>query len=192
MKHNYDTKAKDFAYKAHEGQTRKDGVTPFTNHLDEVASIVRELTDDKELIAVAYLHDTVEDTDVTLDELRNEFNERIAHLVDLETEDKRHHLSEEESWRVRKEEQINHLKTIKNEDKDVFAVVLGDKLAILREIKEDFIKVGDKTFNKLNNKNKEEQYWYYNSFYEVISESSLFTNHILLDEMKETLDFIFK
>lgn len=187
----YKEKAKAFAYEAHKGQLRKDGVTPFTNHLDDVASIVDLLTGDDELVAVAYLHDTIEDTDVTLEQVKEHFNERIARFVEMESEDKRPHMSEKDSWKLRKEEQINHLNSIEGEDTAVLAVALGDKLSNLRDIKADYDINGNASFNKFNNKVKGDHYWYYNSFYEIISEKTSFENKEPLEEMRSILDEVF-
>lgn len=61
---------KIFAKKAHEGQTRNDGVTPYFNHIEQVAENTRILGGSEVEIAVAYLHDIIEDTEVTEDYLR--------------------------------------------------------------------------------------------------------------------------
>jgi GTP diphosphokinase / guanosine-3',5'-bis(diphosphate) 3'-diphosphatase len=69
------------AEQAHEGQKRKSGEAYFT-HCVAVASILADMQLDAEVIAAALLHDVVEDTDVTLDQLRSEFGGEIARLVD--------------------------------------------------------------------------------------------------------------
>lgn len=69
------------AEKAHEGQKRKSG-EPYFTHCVAVASILAEMNMDTETIAAGLLHDIVEDTDVTIDMLRNEFGSAIALLVD--------------------------------------------------------------------------------------------------------------
>jgi guanosine-3',5'-bis(diphosphate) 3'-pyrophosphohydrolase len=70
-----------FAEKAHRGQLRKSG-EEFINHPWAVASICARLHLDEQTIAAALLHDVVEDTDVELDEIRTEFGNEIAQLVD--------------------------------------------------------------------------------------------------------------
>ena len=54
---------------AHSGMTRKGTRIPYLSHPVEAASIIAEMTDDQELIAAAVLHDVVEDTEVTAQEL---------------------------------------------------------------------------------------------------------------------------
>jgi len=71
-------KARTVATTAHEGQTRRDGKTPYITHPYAVA----ELVEGDDAKAVAMLHDVVEDTSVTLAELEKEFPERITKAVD--------------------------------------------------------------------------------------------------------------
>ena len=75
-------KAFDFARKAHEGQKRKYTGAPYFDHPVEVAKIIKGVFHSEEMVAAALLHDVVEDTPVTLDEIRTEFGENIAALVD--------------------------------------------------------------------------------------------------------------
>ncbi|MDB2315472.1 HD domain-containing protein [bacterium] len=75
-------KAKLFATKAHEGQVRKYTGEPYIIHPIEVSEIVERYNGSKEMIAAALLHDVVEDTDVTIEEIRNEFGNSVAMLVD--------------------------------------------------------------------------------------------------------------
>jgi (p)ppGpp synthase/HD superfamily hydrolase len=82
--------AADLAARRHNGMARKGrGSEPYINHLAEVANILAEVTDgaDAELVAAGWLHDTVEDTGVTLVELMAEFGDRVASLVDEVTDD---------------------------------------------------------------------------------------------------------
>lgn len=69
------------AEKAHEGQTRASG-EPYITHCAAVAIILAELRAPSEIVAAALLHDTVEDTPLTLEDIRLEFGENIARLVD--------------------------------------------------------------------------------------------------------------
>jgi GTP pyrophosphokinase len=71
----------DFAERAHTGQTRASG-EPFFHHALAVARILADLRLDHETIAAAILHDVVEDTNATLEEVEREFGPRVAALVD--------------------------------------------------------------------------------------------------------------
>ena len=72
--------ALDFAARAHEGQRRKSG-EPYIIHPIEVACVLAELKLDSETIIAALLHDVVEDTDRTLDDIRAEFGDAVASIV---------------------------------------------------------------------------------------------------------------
>src|SRR5699024_202669 len=74
-------KALDFATKAHEGQFRKSG-EPYIIHPIQVAGILAELHMDPHTVATGFLHDVVEDTDYTLEDLEAEFGKNVAMLVD--------------------------------------------------------------------------------------------------------------
>ncbi|MGD8533445.1 MAG: HD domain-containing protein, partial [Gammaproteobacteria bacterium] len=76
-------RAQDFAVNAHRriDQRRKYSGQPYDAHLKAVAAIVRSVTDDPEIIAAAWLHDTLEDTPATYEQLEAEFGERVAHMV---------------------------------------------------------------------------------------------------------------
>lgn len=81
------SKAKLFAYHAHKGQTRKFTGEPYFNHVESVARLVSRRTQDAELIAAAYLHDTIEDCNVSHTELSSTFTPRVANLVQSLTND---------------------------------------------------------------------------------------------------------
>ncbi len=73
-------KAYHFAEKAHEKQKRESG-EPYFTHCCHVANILMDFNLDADTICAGLLHDTVEDTSITLDDLRREFNPEIAHMV---------------------------------------------------------------------------------------------------------------
>ena len=73
-------KAYHFAEKAHENQKRESG-EPYFTHCRHVASILMDFNLDSDTICAGLLHDTVEDTSVTLEDLKREFNKEIAHMV---------------------------------------------------------------------------------------------------------------
>lgn len=77
-------RARAFAIAAHErvGQRRKYTGEPYWTHPEAVAAHVATVTDDEALIAAAWLHDTLEDTDCTLQQIRMSFGPRVAGLVD--------------------------------------------------------------------------------------------------------------
>jgi GTP diphosphokinase / guanosine-3',5'-bis(diphosphate) 3'-diphosphatase len=74
-------KAYDYSLKHHEGQTRASG-EPYLIHPLEVALVLSEMKMDPVAIAAGLLHDSVEDTSVTIDDIRKEFGEQVAHIVE--------------------------------------------------------------------------------------------------------------
>ena len=94
--------AKNFAIDAHDGQRRKsDKSKPMIIHPINVANILNEYGFDENVVAAGYLHDTVEDTKVTLDDLKNSFGEDIASLVEGASEP-----DKSLSWEERKKHTI--------------------------------------------------------------------------------------
>ncbi len=154
-----------FATKAHEGQFRKGTQIPYILHPLEAAAIVGTMTTDEEIIAGAVLHDVVEDTDTTVDDVVDLFGERVGSFVASESENKREDLPAESTWKIRKQETLDHLKTAPIEVK---MITLGDKLSNIRAIYRDYQKIGDALWQRFNQKDKAEHYWYYSGIAECI------------------------
>ena len=116
--------ARSFAEKAHEGQFRKGTKRPYIVHPLEVAKIVSTMTDDEEIISAALLHDTLEDCrQVTKEQIKEAFGERVLEMVRQESEDK------SKTWVERKSTTIRHLKTA---PRAVQMIALADKLSNIR------------------------------------------------------------
>ena len=98
-------KAVKFAIKAHEGQFRKGSKIPYITHPLEVCTIVSLITDNEEVRVASLLHDTVEDTSVTITDIEKNFGKKVAALVGSESEDK------SKTWIERK---MHTLKTLKD------------------------------------------------------------------------------
>lgn len=133
-------RAAEFAIRAHCGTERRGKGFPYIIHPMEAAAIVATMTSDPELLSAAVLHDVVEDTDVTLEELRAAFGERVAFLVEQESDKFVEGISETDSWRARKQAAIDRLAEASLEAK---MVALGDKLSNMRAIARDYDELGD-------------------------------------------------
>ena len=103
-------KAIFLATRAHNGDKRKCCELPYIVHPMEAAVIVASMTEKEEVLCAAMLHDVVEDAGITIDEIRAEFGERIAFLVASETEDKREYMPAQDSWMLRKQVAVDHLR----------------------------------------------------------------------------------
>jgi myo-inositol-1(or 4)-monophosphatase len=157
-----------FAAVAHGGTTRKGSRIPYLSHPVEAAAIVSEMTDDEEIIAAAVLHDVVEDTDVTIEDVKAYFGERIAYYVSGETEDKRKDLPPEATWELRKQEALAYL--TERADRNAKMLALGDKLSNLRAIDRDMISIGEDIWNRFHQKEKEKHGWLYRQTAEALRE----------------------
>ena len=119
-----------FAVDAHSGMQRRRESTPYILHPLEAATIAGTMTSDAQVLAAAVLHDTVEDTDVTIEDIEERFGPRVAMLVSSETENKRPGIPPRESWRIRKEESLRDL--AEAADPGVAVLWLSDKLSNMR------------------------------------------------------------
>ena len=153
------TRAIAFAAVAHEGQVRKGSDTPYIVHPLEAAAVCATLSSDPEVLSAAVLHDVVEDTPATIDDIRREFGERVANLVAGESEDKREHMPAEQSWQLRKEETIAHVASAT--DPAVRIVCMGDKLSNIRSMQRDFAEQGSALWDRFNQKDPAKHAWYY-------------------------------
>ena len=129
---NYDIdfieKAYALAEKMHEGQYRKTGEA-YVEHPIAVAAIVLELGLDSASIAAALLHDVVEDTDVTLEEIEKEFGKETAHLVDGVTKLGKIVLSTQEEQQA---ENLRKMLLAMSQDIRVMLIKLCDRLHNMR------------------------------------------------------------
>jgi guanosine-3',5'-bis(diphosphate) 3'-pyrophosphohydrolase len=120
--------AAEFAARKHRDQRRKDqGASPYINHPIAVADLLLKhgAVDDPKVIAAALLHDTIEDTDTTEEELAFEFGIKIRDIVMDVTDDKTLDKA------VRKRRQIEHAAHISDTAK---LIKLADKISNLRDV----------------------------------------------------------
>ena len=176
-----------FAVNAHSGAKRKGSDMPYILHPLEVMTIVASMTDDEDVMAAAVLHDTVEDTPITLNDITAKFGIRIADLVEYESENKREDEPPEKTWKIRKQESIDHLRTASREAK---MICLGDKLSNLRQIERNHAVSGEAIWEKFNQKDSKQHLWYYSSLFEIIKDEYL--DDVLTEEYKKLLETVFK
>ena len=143
--------AKQFAADAHKGQVRKLNAEPFMNHPENVARRLYDAGFREELVAAGYLHDVVEDTDVSLAEIESVFGMEVSRLVAGNTE------SKGLPWIDRKLETIGRAEKGSLESK---ALIGADKLDNLSNIMKYVQLSGDEVW-KVFSMGKEQQYWYY-------------------------------
>ena len=156
-----------FATKAHAGQYRKGTDRPYILHPVETMAIVMEFTEDEDMLTAAVLHDTVENTSVTLKRIEKEFGHRVAELVASVTEDKKRKQPPEATWKARKFEMIFRLK---NAERDTKIIWFADCLSNMWELKKDYDRYGDEIWGRFNQKNKDMQGWYYREIAEILDD----------------------
>lgn len=141
-----------FAVEKHKNGLRKGTKMPYIVHPLEVMHNLMLMGADKNLMAAGVLHDTVEDTDATLEEIAEKFGEDVASLVASHTEK-----DKSLPWKKRKDIALEHLKHANKREQ---MLVLADKLSNMRAIARDYDKIQDKLWERFN-RGKEEQAWYY-------------------------------
>lgn len=143
-----------FAAKAHHGQTRKSTDIPYITHPFAVGMLLQKAKCTDEVIAAGILHDTLEDTSTTYEELVEQFGIRVAKLVRAASEH-----DKSLPWEERKKHTINMLKDAYLED---IQVITADKLHNLKSIQANLEVNGEETWNRFN-RGKHDQHWYYSS-----------------------------
>ena len=132
-------KAYHVARDAHEGQTRKSG-EPYIVHPLCVAIILAELELDKETIAAGLLHDVLEDTVMTADEIKEEFSEEVLLLVDGVTKLRHLHLTDNSHNHDQKDRSAERLEMQAENLRKMF-------LAMAKDIRVILIKLADRLHN---------------------------------------------
>lgn len=156
-------KALVFAAEAHRGQMRKGTDIPYLIHLIRTWDYVRRMTEDEEELAAALLHDVLEDTAVSASEIRTAFGCRVEELVTGESECKRDQYPAGITWKIRKEETVERLRSALGDESQRAAmhIALGDKLANLYSMAYEYRQRGEQLWKKFNQKEKSMHAWYY-------------------------------
>ena len=149
-----------YAVSQHEGQLRKGSTKPYIVHPLEVMTILMNMGADPDLMIAGLLHDTIEDTGATRQEIEEKFGADVAELVDGHSEDK------SKSWQERKSAAIEHLR---HADRRMQLLVLADKVSNMRSGILDHRAVGEKLWDRFNAP-KERQEWYYRGILDALSD----------------------
>jgi (p)ppGpp synthase/HD superfamily hydrolase len=142
------------AARAHRDQVRKGSDVPYVQHPVHVAILLLKHGFDDAVVTAGVLHDVVEDTSVTLDDVRAELGDRVAELVGAVSERKAD-AGGKRSWRTRKEEQLAMLATA---PLDVVALKAADALHNTMTTLRDVTAGGDAAWARFNAP-KSDQLW---------------------------------
>ena len=143
------------------GQKRKGSGLPYIIHPMEVWQILRNNNCSVEVQIAGLLHDTLEDTNTTPEEIQSLFGADILALVQTESEDK------SKTWKERKQHTIDALA---HDSIETMQVCCADKLSNCRAQLYDFKQIGNALFDRFNKQSTPElQAWYYKSIVKALS-----------------------
>lgn len=177
--------ALDFALKYHGQvlQVRKATNTPYIIHPVGVMQILLKYTDDVEIIQAGILHDIIEDTNGTAEDIEKAFGTKVKNLV-LSASEPEHDTLD---WEERKRHTIDY---VANEAPiEALYVICADKLHNFSTIIEDYLSLKDDVWKKFN-RGKESQRWYYESMSEAILNRD--KNNPLFQEFYNLVHHFFK
>ncbi|PLR75753.1 phosphohydrolase [Bacillus sp. V3-13] len=172
-------KALQVASKAHQNQFRKQTDIPYISHPATVGMLLLKGGYSEEIVAAGILHDTVEDTDITIQDIKHEFGLKIAEIVEGCSEP-----DKSLSWEERKEHTIEFLKSASVE---IRAVACADKLHNLQSIRREYEHVGDTVWNRFK-RGRQQQEWYYRSLVDSLGCAFTFP---LLEELSQEIERLF-
>lgn len=172
-----------FAHDLHRHDLRKGTGKPYISHLLGVCALTVDFGGDEEMAIAALLHDAVEDHGgrPMLEEIRQRFGGRVAHIVDGCTDSYVLDAAQKEPWHRRKQE---YLARLPQEDADVRLVSAADKLYNARTIVRDLRRDGIGALDRFNGGRKD-TVWYYD---ELVRTFRLAGSNDLVEELARTVD----
>jgi (p)ppGpp synthase/HD superfamily hydrolase len=164
-----------FAAEKHAAQTRKRTDVPYISHLMAVAALVLEAGGGEDQAIAALLHDVVEDCGgvPVLEEVRQRFGDRVAHIVQGCTDA---YIIPKPEWKQRK---LDYLDTLRRAGDDVRLVSAADKLHNVRTILADYRRDGDAVWGRFSGR-RDGTLWYYRAVLDVLREGK---SNRLVDEL---------
>lgn len=169
----------EFAAKAHRNQYRKETDIPYISHPVGVGMILQKAGCNEEEIIAGILHDTLEDTETTENDILNNFGQEVLNIVKGCSEP-----DKEASWENRKKHTIEYLKSA---PLSIRQVACADKLHNLRSIKRDLSNIGEPAWDRFK-RGREMQEWYYTEIVESLGHKGHFP---LLDLLKKEVEDVF-
>ena len=150
----------------HQGKLRIFSSSPYILHPIEVAQILSTMTDDEEVIAAGILHDIVESTDGTIEEIEKRFGKRVAYLVDSDSENRYDVADDPEAWKKRKEESLLILKD--SDDTGVQMLWLADRLSDIRALNWLYSEKGESIWEEYDENAADVVLWYFRTIAETV------------------------
>ncbi len=179
--------ARELATRLHEGQFRKDGITPYVQHLFAVAEILSEYTNDEDIIIAGLMHDSIEDVEgYTYDQLVKDCGVRVAEMVEGVTQEKwveNKELPRDERIKKFEEMLIRNVGKIKIGGEGSILIACADKIHNLNSMIEGVKNEGLEYLNKFRGPFSQ-KLWYYKKVLEMAKEN---INSGILDILEDTL-----
>ena len=172
-----------YATKAHKGQTRKGEDVDMIFHPFTVGMILERNGCDEDTVVAGILHDVVEDTPHTFEDIEKEFGKKVKNYVyDASEPDK------SLEWEERKKHTIEH---IKNAPLGSKLIVACDKINNLEDLEDCIELYGEEKSWSVLKRNKDKQSWYYISVYESCIQN-VDKNHPIFQRYREILNRLFE
>lgn len=177
--HSIIEKAIEFAAYAHRNQTRKGTEIPYICHPYAVGMILLKAGCNEEVVAAGILHDTLEDTETTDEQLRALFGSVVLEIVQGCSEP-----DKGATWEERKHHTLESLKT---SNLAIRHVSCADKLHNIRSTRRDLEQYGEETWKRFK-RGRDSQQWYYTGLIESLGYASRFP---ILDELQDEIEQVF-
>lgn len=171
--------ALEFAAYAHRDQKRKGTEIPYISHPLAVGMILQRARCTEEEIVAGILHDTLEDTEATEEQILAIFGSEVLEIVKGCSEP-----NKGATWEERKQHTLEELKLA---SLPIRQVACADKLHNIRSIKRDLQKYGEEAWTRFK-RGRMSQQWYYEGLVESLGYASRFA---LLDELEDEVEAVF-
>ncbi len=162
-------RATRLAVSGHATQVRKDDQSPYITHPVMIALIVAKAGYGEAVIAAALTHDLVEDTDMTLEELRRELGDEVADIVASVSND------DSLSW---EEKKLKYIETVREGSEGAKAVATADKIHNAESLIAAHARLGPALWDHFN-AGRDKKIWFEEKMLEMLKES---WQHPLVDE----------
>lgn len=160
-------RARMFCQFAHQNQKHKGTEKPFADHPIAVERILSKYTNNIDILVAALLHDVVEDTEFTLEDIRFLFGNKVANLVDQVSEVKRSPDGKKRPWIDRK---IEHLAVLRTKKGDALMIKVADHIHSLETTTENLTK--KQATNSFNSSTKQ-RLWYSQEILQIATEKGV-------------------
>ncbi len=162
-------KADQMAERAHEGQTRKEAPIPYISHPRAVAQMLKDHGFSDAVVAAALVHDVVEDTPVSLDDVRRELGEEVAELVEAVTYD------DSLSWEEKREK---YIEAVRQAPEGAKAISVADKIHNAQSFMTGYRAQGKAMWQNFN-RSRDKKLWFEEEMLKMLRET---WQHPLVDE----------